>query len=43
VSLTELRGLMLGGEMLLPSVATCYMALERLQQLEDKGEAGAVR
>ena len=32
VGLPELQGLMLGGEMLLPSIATCYMALERIQE-----------
>lgn len=38
VTLTELRRLMLGGDMLLPSVATCFLALERLQQLGRLGE-----
>ena len=38
VSLPELRRLMLGGDMLLPSVATCFLALERLQQLGCLGE-----
>lgn len=32
VSLPELRRLMVGGDMLLPSVATCFLALEVLQQ-----------
>lgn len=38
VSLPKLRRLMLGGDMLLPSVATCFLALERLQQLGKLGE-----
>ncbi|PRW56079.1 NUDIX hydrolase domain-like [Chlorella sorokiniana] len=32
VGLPELRRLMLSGDMLLPSVTTCFLALERLQQ-----------
>ena len=30
MSIKELRSVMVSGEMLLPSVSTCYMALERL-------------
>ena len=33
VGLPELRALMTGGDMLLPSVATCFLALERLRCL----------
>ncbi|KAL4457906.1 hypothetical protein ABPG75_012771 [Micractinium tetrahymenae] len=33
VRLPELRQMLLGGDMLLPSVATCFLVLERLQQL----------
>ena len=33
VGLPELRALMMGGDMLLPSVATCFLALERLRCL----------
>lgn len=32
VGLPELRRLMLSGDMLLPSVTTCFLALERLQE-----------
>jgi len=32
VPLPELRRIMLSGDMLLPSVATCFLALEELQQ-----------
>ena len=40
VSIRQLRGIMTSGEMLLPSVTTCYMALERLHEmgLLDSGE-----
>ena len=31
VGLAELRALMTGGDMLLPSVATCFLALDRLR------------
>ncbi|KAI3436829.1 hypothetical protein D9Q98_006239 [Chlorella vulgaris] len=34
VGLPELRELMMGGEMLLPSITTCYMALERIRELQ---------
>lgn len=33
VSLGDLRRIMLSGEMLLPSVTTCFLALERLKCL----------
>lgn len=32
VSLEALHGLLRSGDMLLPSIATCYLALDRLQQ-----------
>ena len=31
VGIPELRSIMVSGDMLLPSVATCFLALERLQ------------
>lgn len=34
MGLLELRELMMGGEMLLPSITTCYMALERIRELQ---------
>lgn len=36
VGLPELRRLMLSGDMLLPSVATCFLALERIQQRQQR-------
>ena len=39
VGLTELRRLMVSGDMLLPSVATCFLALERLQA-QQQGQQG---
>lgn len=36
--LPELRRLMRSGDMLLPSVATCFWALERIQELQAAGQ-----
>lgn len=33
MGLPELRRIMVGGDMLLPSVATCFLALDRLREL----------
>ena len=33
-SIADLRQLMVSGDMLLPSVATCFMALDRLKELD---------
>ncbi|PSC72803.1 hypothetical protein C2E20_4083 [Micractinium conductrix] len=41
VSVAELRALMLGGDMLLPSITTCFLALERLQGLGLLGDGQA--
>ena len=41
VGLPELRRLMLSGDMLLPSVATCYLALERLEARQQRHEGGS--
>ncbi|EFN58472.1 hypothetical protein CHLNCDRAFT_140491 [Chlorella variabilis] len=38
VGLPELRSLMLGGEMLLPSITTCFWAMERIQELRQQGQ-----
>ena len=32
MSIQELKSIMRGGQMLLPALSTCYMALEELQQ-----------
>lgn len=41
MSVAELRALMLGGDMLLPSITTCFLALERLQGLGLLGDGQA--
>lgn len=34
VTVAELRGILRQGDMLMPAVATCYMALDELQRRE---------
>lgn len=41
VGLPELRRLMVSGDMMLPSVATCFLALERIQEEQQQGQQAA--